>query len=129
MHIHLNVWVDGHVCFHLQASRLCNLWRSSDYAHDALHVSLGIYAKMTLEEPCLSMQVQMREHLRSTVETWGQWDGFVWRDEGRGFVKIGWFITFVIVLLSPCSCPSTLIGERVCVCVGVGLRVESGEDG
>ena len=84
---------------------------------------------MTLEERRLSMRVQVRERLRLTVETRGRWDGFVWRDEGRGFVEIGWFVAFVIVLLSSCSCPSTSIGERVCVCVGVGLRVESGEDG
>ena len=53
----------------------------------------------------------------------------MWRDEGRGFVEIRWFVAFVIVLLSSCSCLSTSIGERVCVCMGVGLRVESGEDG
>ena len=53
---------------------------------------------MTLEERRLSMRVQVRERLGSTVDTRDRRDGFARRDEGGGFVEIGWCVAFVIMV-------------------------------
>ena len=62
----------------------------------------GFMAMVTLEEPCRTMRVQVRNRLGSHENTRGHRNWFAGRYEGGIFGEIGEFIVFTIVMVIFC---------------------------